>query len=243
MNDLQELESELESQGIPRGTYRVKPLDRMRKMIASRLTSAARDVPHFALDTEIEIDALLSRRAVWLAEGTRVSVNDLVIKASGLALHSVPEANTSFMAQGIVYHDSADVAVAVAIDGGLITPIVRDAQRKSVQAISAEMRDLAARAQTRRLKPDEYVGGTFSVSNLGMYGVSRFGSIINPPHGAILSVGAARDRLALRNGEVSSSKVLTVTLTCDHRVIDGVIGARWLLAFRALVETPDPLFA
>jgi pyruvate dehydrogenase E2 component (dihydrolipoamide acetyltransferase) len=165
----------------------------------------------------------------------KVSVNDLIVATVAKALIGVPDANVSFSEHGIVRHHHADVAVAVSIPGGLITPIVRDAETKTVREISQEVRDLADRARRRRLKPDEYNGGSFCVSNLGMYGVSSFGSILNPPHGAILSVGAIEDRVVVTDGSPAVAKMMTVTLTCDHRVIDGATGARWLQAFSAAV--------
>lgn len=225
----------LERSGILRGTYELSPLTRLQKFIAQRLTDAARDVPSFPLEMEIRIDALLARR------GT-LSVNDLLIKAAALALRAVPEVNSSFTPDGIVRHNGVDVAVAVATDTALITPIVRGADTLGVQEISATMRDLIARAKAGRLKPDEYTGGTFAISNLGMYGISRFGSIINPPHGAILSIGAGQEKVVPRDGQIAIAKMMTVVLTCDHRVIDGATGARWLQVFRDLVEEPSALF-
>lgn len=239
------LAAKCEQLGLPRGSYSVKPLDRLRKVIAQRMTDAARDIPHYPLDTEVRLDALLQRRAAHNAADPagRVSVNDLVIKASALALVEVPEVNVSYMAEGMLHHIHADVAVAVAIKGGLTTPIVRRAEEKGVAAIGTEMRDLAARAQAFKLAPDEYVGGTFTISNLGMFGVTSFGSIINAPQAAILSVGAGRSRLVMGADGVVEEGIMAVTLTCDHRAIDGATGARWLQAFTALIEQPDRLFA
>lgn len=238
------LAGRLELSGLPRGSYAVKPHDRLRRVIAQRMTESARDIPHFPLGMEIGLDALLAARAAHNgAEGAaRVSVNDLVVKAAALALIEVPEANVSYVPEGMLQHAHADVAVAVAIKGGLMTPIVREAEAKSVTAIAAELKDLAGRAQRFRLQPDEYTGGTFTVSNLGMFGVTSFGSIINPPQAAILSVGAARARPVLRDGVLAEEQVMTVTLTCDHRALDGATGARWLKAFRALIEAPARLF-
>lgn len=238
------LATQLEAAGIPRGSYDVQPLSRIHKLIAARLTEASRDIPAFPLEMEIRLDALLERRTAFNAtEEQRVSVNDLLIRAAALALKQVPAVNASFTAQGIVRHHSADIAVAVATDTDLVTPIVRAADSRHVRDIAAAMKDYVARAKIRRLKPDEYNGGTFAISNLGMFGVERFGSIINPPHAAILSVGAARERLMLRDGAVAAVQVMSVTLTCDHRVFDGAAGARWLQAFRNLIEAPEPLFA
>jgi pyruvate dehydrogenase E2 component (dihydrolipoamide acetyltransferase) len=214
----------------------------MRRTVARRLTESFRDIPHFPLDVDIEIDALLATRtsinAMLAAEGAKVSVNDMVIKAAAVALRRVPDANASFSPEGIAYHHHADIAVAVAIDGGLITPIVRAAETKGVAQIAGEMKDLAERARNRKLKPEEYLGGTFSISNLGMFGIRSFSSIINPPQGAILSVGVGERRAVVRGDAVAIATVMSVTLTCDHRVVDGAIGARWLAAFKALIENP-----
>lgn len=240
----------LEMLGLPRDSYALKPHDRLRKVIAQRMTESARDIPHFPLTMEIGVDALLAARAQHngtghngTGEAVRLSVNDLIVKAAALALMEVPEANVSYMPEGMLYHRHADVAVAVAVKGGLMTPIVRGAESKAVTTVAAELRDLADRAQRFRLGPDEYTGGTFTVSNLGMFGVTSFGSIINAPQAAILSVGTTRTRPILRDGALAEEHVLSVTLTCDHRAIDGATGARWLQAFRTLIETPAPLFA
>lgn len=232
-----------EKLGLPRDRYTVRPLDRLRKFIAQRMADSAREIPHFPLSLDIELDALLRRREAINAQATsKVSVNDLVVKAAAIALVDVPEVNVSYLPEGMLHHHHADIAVAVAIKGGLTTPIVRDAESKPVTQIGSELRDLAARAQAFKLQPDEYTGGTFTVSNLGMFGITSFGSIINPPQAAILSVGTARSRLVLREGAVAEERYMTVTLTCDHRAIDGATGARWLKAFRERVEAPDRLF-
>ncbi|MBV8593902.1 MAG: pyruvate dehydrogenase complex dihydrolipoamide acetyltransferase [Caulobacteraceae bacterium] len=232
----------LEQMGIPPGSYDLVPLDGMKKTVARRLTESFRDVPHFPLTIDVELDALLAARARINAMpdlgGVKVSVNDLVIKAVAVALMRVPDANASYSPEGIARHHHADIAVAVAIDGGLITPIVRAAESKGLLAIAAETKDLAERARARKLKPDEYTGGTFSVSNLGMMGIRSFASILNPPQGAILSVGAGEKRPVVRDGELAVATVMTVTLTCDHRVLDGAIGARWLAVFKAAIEDP-----
>jgi pyruvate dehydrogenase E2 component (dihydrolipoamide acetyltransferase) len=162
----------------------------------------------------------------------------MVIKAAAAALRREPEANASFTPDGIAYHHHADIAVAVAIDGGLITPIIRAAETKGVAQIAVEMKDLAERARTRKLKPQEFQGGTFSISNLGMFGIKAFASIINEPQGAILSVGVGEKRPVVKNGELAIATVMSVTLTCDHRVVDGAIGARWLAAFKTMIENP-----
>ena len=230
--------------GLARDSYEVRPHDRLRKVIAQRMTDSARDAPHFPLGAEIRLDALLDRRSEWNAsDAGRVSVNDLVVKAAALALIEIPEVNVSYMPEGMLHHRHADVAVAVAIRGGLTTPIVRAAETKPTTEIAVELRDLAARAQAFKLQPDEYTGGTFTVSNLGMFGVTSFGSIINTPQAAILSVGAARSRPVLRDGALAEERFMAVTLTCDHRAVDGATGARWLQAFARLLETPDALFA
>jgi pyruvate dehydrogenase E2 component (dihydrolipoamide acetyltransferase) len=232
----------LEQQGIPAGSYDLVPLDGMRKTIARRLTDSFRDVPHFPLVIDLEIDALLAARAkinhLLEGQGVKVSVNDIIIKACAVALKRVPEANASYTPEGIAMHHHADIAVAVAIDGGLITPIVRAAETKGLAQISAEVKDLAARAKSKKLKPEEFQGGTFSVSNLGMFGIKQFASIINEPQGAIMSVGAGEQRPVVKNGELAVATVMTITLTCDHRVVDGAIGAKFLAAFKPLIEEP-----
>jgi pyruvate dehydrogenase E2 component (dihydrolipoamide acetyltransferase) len=232
----------LEQMGIPAGSYDLVPLDGMRKTIARRLTDSFRDVPHFPLTIDLEIDALLAARAkinhLLEGQGVKVSVNDIIIKAVAVALKRVPEANASYTPEGIALHKHADIAVAVAIDGGLITPIVRAAETKGLAQISAEVKDLAARAKSKKLKPEEFQGGTFSVSNLGMFGIKAFASIINEPQGAIMSVGAGEQRPVVKNGELAVATVMTITLTCDHRVVDGAIGAKFLAAFKPLIEEP-----
>jgi pyruvate dehydrogenase E2 component (dihydrolipoamide acetyltransferase) len=232
----------LEQQGIPAGSYDLVPLDGMKKTIARRMTDSFRDVPHFPLTIDIELDALLAARAkvngLLEKEGVKVSVNDMLIKAAAIALKRVPDANASYTPEGIARHHHADIAVAVAIEGGLITPIVRAAETKGLAEIAGEMKDLAERARTRKLKPEEFQGGTFSISNLGMFGIKSFASIINEPQGAILSVGAGEKRPVVRGDQLAAATVMSVTLTCDHRVVDGAIGARWLGAFKALVEDP-----
>jgi pyruvate dehydrogenase E2 component (dihydrolipoamide acetyltransferase) len=228
--------------GIPPGSYDLIPLDGMRRTVARRMTESARDVPHFPLTIDLEIDRLLDGRARINAllekQGVKISVNDLVIKASALALKRVPEANASYTPEGIAMHHHADVAMAVAVEHGLITPIIRQAELKGLAQIAAEAKDLAARARDRKLKPEEYLGGTFSVSNLGMFGIKSFASIINEPQGAILSVGAGEKRPVVKDDQLSVATVMSVTLTCDHRVVDGATGARWLQAFKGLIEEP-----
>ncbi len=237
----------LAQMGIPDGTYDLIPLDGMRRAIARRLTDSFRDVPHFPLTIDCEIDGLLAARAKVNAllekDGVKVSVNDFVIKASAMALKAVPEANASYSPEGIAMHHHADVAMAVAIDGGLITPIIRKAETKTLSQIATESRDLAKRARDRKLKPEEFQGGTFSVSNLGMFGIKAFASIINEPQGAIMSVGAGEPRPVVKNGQLAVATVMTVTLTCDHRVVDGAIGAKFLQVFKAMIEDPVTMLA
>jgi len=227
--------------GVEAGTYSLEPLDGMRKVIAKRLSASNNNVPDFPLLVDCEIDALLAMRKelnTQAPEGVKISVNDMLIRAAALALKAVPAANASFTPDGIAYHKNADVAVAVAIDGGLITPIVRHAENKGLSTISVEMKDLAGRAREKKLKPQEYQGGTFSISNLGMMGIKSFGSIINEPHGMILSVGAGGPRPVVKDGALAIATVMTVNLTCDHRVVDGALGAEWLGVFKRYVEAP-----
>ena len=231
----------LTKRGIVAGTYDLEPLNGMRRTIAKRLSESNVNVPDFPLTVDCEIDALLKMRKELngqAPEGVKISVNDMLIRASALALKHVPKANASFTPDGIAYHHNADVAVAVAIDGGLITPIVRHADNKGLSTISVEMKDLAGRARTKKLKPEEYQGGTFSISNLGMMGIREFGSIINEPHGMILSVGAGEPRAVVKDGAIAVATVMTVTLTCDHRVVDGALGAEWLQHFKRYVQQP-----
>ena len=237
----------LAQMGIPDGSYDLIPLDGMRKAIARRLTDSFRDVPHFPLTVDCEIDGLLAARAKVNAllekDGIKVSVNDFVLKASAMALKAVPEANASYSPEGIAMHHHADVAMAVAIDGGLITPIIRKAETKSLREIANEAKDLARRARDRKLKPEEFQGGTFSVSNLGMFGIRQFASIINEPQGAIMSVGAGEQRPVVKGGQLAVATVMTVTLTCDHRVVDGAVGAKFLQVFKVMIEDPVTMLA
>ncbi|TPW04664.1 MAG: pyruvate dehydrogenase E2 component (dihydrolipoamide acetyltransferase) [bacterium] len=237
----------LAQMGIPDGSYDLVPLDGMRKAIARRLTDSFRDVPHFPLTIDCRIDGLLAARvkvnALLEKDGVKVSVNDFVIKASAMALKAVPEANASYSPEGIAMHHHADVAMAVAIDGGLITPIIRKAETKTLSQIATESKDLAKRARDKKLKLEEFQGGTFSVSNLGMFGIKSFASIINEPQGAIMSVGAGEQRPVAVNGQLAVATVMTVTLTCDHRVVDGAIGAKFLQVFKAMIEDPVTMLA
>jgi len=232
----------LQQMGIPEGSYDLIPLDGMRKTVARRMTDSFRDVPHFPLTIDLEIDRLLEARGrinkMLEKDGVKVSVNDIILKACAVALKRVPEANASYSPEGIALHHHADIAMAVAVEGGLITPIVRKCETKGLAQIAQETKDLAERARTRKLKPEEFQGGTFSVSNLGMFGIKSFGSIINEPQGAILSVGAGTRQPVARGDQLAIATVMSVTMTCDHRVVDGATGARWLEAFKALIEEP-----
>ncbi len=231
----------LAKMGIPAESYRLEKLDGVQKVIARRLTSSNVNVPDFPLTIDCEIDALLAMRKELngqAPEGIKISVNDMLIRACALSLKAVPESNASYTEDGIAYHHHADVAVAVASEKGLITPIVREAENKGLSTISSEMKDLAGRARDGKLKPQEYQGGSFSISNLGMFGIKQFGSIINEPHGMILSVGAGEPRPVVKDGALAIATVMTVTLTCDHRVVDGAAGARWLQHFKRLIQNP-----
>jgi pyruvate dehydrogenase E2 component (dihydrolipoamide acetyltransferase) len=232
----------LEQMGIRPGTYDLIPLDGMRKTVARRMTDSFRDVPHFPLTIDVELDALLAARtkinALLEGQGVKVSVNDMVMKAAAVALKRVPEANASYTPEGIAMHHHADIAMAVAVPGGLITPIIREAESKGLAQIATEAKDLAERARNKKLKPEEFQGGTFSVSNLGMFGIRSFASIINEPQGAIMSVGAGEKRPVVRGDKLEIATVMSVTLTCDHRVVDGATGARFLAAFKPLIEDP-----
>jgi pyruvate dehydrogenase E2 component (dihydrolipoamide acetyltransferase) len=232
------------------GTYDLVPHDAMRKTIARRLVEAKTTIPHFYLTLDCEIDALLALRK-QLNDATpvkktdkgdqpayKLSVNDLVIKALALALREVPEANVTWTEANMVKHKHADVGVAVSIPGGLITPVVRHADEKTLSVISNEMRDLAGRARNRKLKPEEYQGGSTAVSNLGMFGIKDFAAVINPPHATILAVGAGEERAVVRNGEIEIANIMTVTLSTDHRAVDGALGAELLVAFKRYIENP-----
>ncbi|MGS1105155.1 pyruvate dehydrogenase complex dihydrolipoamide acetyltransferase [Achromobacter anxifer] len=212
----------------------------MRRAIARRLTESKQHVPHFYLTVDCRMDALLALRAQANQGGAvKLSVNDFIVRAAARALREVPEVNASWHEDAVEYHAGADISVAVATDGGLVTPIVRDADVKPLSAIAGEIVELAGRAKINRLKPEEFTGGSLTVSNLGMYGISQFAAIINPPQAAILAVGAAEKRPVVdSNGQLAAATVMTVTLSADHRVVDGAVGARWLAAFRTLIENP-----
>jgi pyruvate dehydrogenase E2 component (dihydrolipoamide acetyltransferase) len=237
------------------GSYDLVPHDNMRKTIARRLVEAKSTIPHFYLTMGCQIDALLALRGQLNGAAPsrktekgevpvyKLSVNDMVIKALALALRDVPEANVSWTDSAMVKHRHADVGVAVSIPGGLITPIVRRAEEKSLSAISNEMKDYAARAKARKLKPEEYQGGTTAVSNLGMFGVKDFAAVINPPHATILAVGAGEQRAVVKDGAVTAATVMSVTLSTDHRAVDGALGAELLSAFKRYIENPLAMLA
>jgi pyruvate dehydrogenase E2 component (dihydrolipoamide acetyltransferase) len=229
---------------FPEGSYTIEPLSSMRRAVAKRLAQSMRERPHYYLSVDCVIDRLLALReelnthAANSDEPYKLSVNDFIVRACALALIKVPEVNVSYSEEGMLYHKHADVAVAVALDGGLITPIVFEAENKGLATISNEIKDKAARAKERKLKPAEYEGGTFSVSNLGMFGIREFTAVINPPHSAILAVGAGDKRPIVREGRITAAMVMGCTLCCDHRAVDGAVGARFLQIFKALVEEP-----
>ena len=214
----------------------------MRRTIARRLTESKQTVPHYYLTIDCDIGPLAEARKVMNAEleaeGAKVSLNDLIIKAAAVALRRVPEVNASWLGNEIHYHQVVDISVAVAIDEGLMTPVLRDADRKGIAQIASEVRELAARARDKKLQPEEMSDGTFSISNLGMFGIEEFAAVINPPEGAILAVGTIRNEPVVENGEVVPGRRMRFTLSCDHRVIDGATGARFMAAFKSVVESP-----
>ncbi|MGO7480663.1 pyruvate dehydrogenase complex dihydrolipoamide acetyltransferase [Rhizobium ruizarguesonis] len=228
------------------GSYELVPHDGMRKTIARRLVESKQTIPHFYVSVDCELDALLALRAQLNdaaprkdnAPAYKLSVNDMVIKAMALALRDVPDANVSWTDSNMVKHKHADVGVAVSIPGGLITPIIRKAEEKTLSTISNEMRDLGKRAKDRKLKPEEYQGGTSSVSNMGMMGVKNFAAVVNPPHATILAVGAGEQRVVVKKGEMAIATVMSVTLSTDHRCVDGALGAELLQAFKGYIENP-----
>jgi pyruvate dehydrogenase E2 component (dihydrolipoamide acetyltransferase) len=219
--------------------YTELPLTAMRRVIAQRLTQSKQTAPHFYVTVDCEIDRLLAMRAEANgASDEKLSVNDFVIKAAALALKKVPEANASWSEDAILRWSQIDISVAVSLDEGLITPIIKNADQKGLAQISAEMRDLATRARAGKLKLTEFQGGTFSISNLGMFGVKDFTAVINPPQSAILAVGAGEPRPVVKNGALAVATVMSCTLACDHRVLDGAAGARWVKAFKHIIEAP-----
>jgi pyruvate dehydrogenase E2 component (dihydrolipoamide acetyltransferase) len=217
-----------------------KPHSQMRRVIARRLTESKQTVPHFYMTVDCEIDEMLRIREVLNAgdKNLNVSVNDFVIRAAGLALRQVPAANASWSENAIILWERADIAMAVALEDGLITPIVRGADRKGLQQIAAETKDLAARARAGKLKLEEFQGGTFSISNLGMYGIREFAAVINPPHGCILAVGTGAPRPVVKDGQLAVATVMSCTISCDHRAVDGAVGAQFLGAFKRLIDEP-----
>ena len=231
------------SGNFPAARSRVQPLSTLRKVIAQRLSLSTQTIPHFFVTMDCDIDRLLDLRAELngMDENLKLSVNDFVLRAVALALMEVPDANASWTDAGIAMFDSADISVAVAIPGGLITPIIKSAEKKGLAVISKEMKELAARAKDNKLKPEEFQGGTFSISNMGMFGVKDFSAIINPPQTGILAIAAGEQRAVVKDGKLAVATVMSVTLSCDHRVIDGALGAKWLGAFKGLIEHPIKL--
>jgi pyruvate dehydrogenase E2 component (dihydrolipoamide acetyltransferase) len=229
------------------GSYEVVPHDGMRRTIAQRLTASVQTIPHFYLTIDCDIGKLLAAREEINAAAPKdkekkplykLSVNDFVIKAMAVALQRIPDCNVSWTEGGMLKHRHSDIGVAVAMPGGLITPIIRKAETKSLSTISSEMKDFAARARARKLKPEEYLGGTTAVSNLGMYGINHFTAVINPPHATILAVGTSEERPVVRGGKIEIAHMMSVTLSCDHRAIDGALGAELIGAFKMLIENP-----
>lgn len=230
------------------------PNSGMRKTVAKRLLEAKQQMPHFYLSVDCELDRLLDIRKQLNAKAAgdagkegkpayKLSVNDFVIRASALALKKVPEANSSWYDDAIVQYTNVDISIAVAIEGGLITPIVKNADQKSVQQISKEMKTLAEKARAGKLQPEEYQGGGFSISNLGMYGIRQFSAIINPPQSCILAIGAGEERVVIKDGKMTPATVMTVTISVDHRSVDGAVGAKFLAAFKEFIEQPITMFA
>ena len=229
------------------GSYDVRPNDGMRSVVAQRLTEAKQTIPHFYLNVDCRLDNLLAARADINAGAPtnekgkpafKLSVNDFIVKAWALALQKVPDANATWAGDSILYHHRSDIAIAVAVPGGLFTPVVKAADTKSLRQISDEVRDFAIRAKSKKLAPHEYQGGASSISNLGMFGIKNFAAVINPPHGTILAVGAGEERVYADKGQVRTGTFMTVTLSCDHRAVDGVLGAQVLDAFKQMIEQP-----
>jgi pyruvate dehydrogenase E2 component (dihydrolipoamide acetyltransferase) len=234
------------------GSYETVPHDSMRKTIARRLLESKLTIPHFYLTADVEITSLLRVREEINATAPtdkdgkpafKLSVNDFVIKAMAVALQKIPDANATWTESVMLKHKHSDIGVAVAIPGGLVTPVIRHTEGKSLSAISNEMKDYAARAKAKKLKPNEFQGGSTAISNLGMYGVKDFAAVINPPHATILAVGAGEERAVVKNGEIGIASIMTVTLSCDHRAVDGALGAQLLAAFREAIEKPLSLMA
>ena len=214
----------------------------MRKTIAERLVKSKNEAPHFYLSLDCNIDELLKVRKTLNSKSNneyKISVNDMIIKASSATLLKVPKANASWENENTKYFNNTDISVAVAIEGGLITPIVKNVQSKGLLEISNDMKNLSSKAKDGKLQPDEYIGGSFSISNLGMYGIKEFSAVINPPQGCILAVGSGEKRPIVINNEISIATIMTVTLSCDHRVVDGAVGAEFLSEFKNLIENPS----
>ena len=231
----------------PEGSYEVVPHDGMRRTIAQRLTQSTQTIPHFYLTIDCNLDRLLAAREDINAAAPKdkdgkpaykLSVNDFIIKAMAIALQRVPDANVSWTEAGMLKHKHSDIGVAVAMPGGLITPIIRSAETASLSSIAAQMKDFAARARARKLKPEEYQGGTTAVSNLGMFGIKDFTAVINPPHATILAVGTGEQRAIVKDGKIEIATMMSVTLSCDHRAVDGALGAELIGAFKTLIENP-----
>jgi pyruvate dehydrogenase E2 component (dihydrolipoamide acetyltransferase) len=223
------------------GASTVEANSQMRRIIAQRLQESKANAPHFYLTVDCEIDNLLAARRMMneqAGEGVKISVNDLVIRAAAMALIAVPKANASWEGENTRYFQHADIAMAVAVDGGLVTPVVWAAEQKGLAALSGITRDLALRAREGKLAPEEFSGGSFTISNLGMYGIREFAAVINPPQGAILAVGAGEERPVVRDGQLAVATVISVTLSADHRVVDGAVGAEWLQAFKGYIQQP-----
>ncbi len=228
----------------PTAPHEVVPLNAMRRTIARRLSEAKREIPHFYLSVDVELDALLKLRAELNARADadyKLSVNDFIIKACAVALRRKPDANVSFAGDKLYKFQTVDVAVAVAIDGGLITPVIRNADQKGLATLSAEMRDLADRARANKLAPEEYQGGGFTISNLGMYGIKAFQAVINPPQACILAVGAGEQRPVVNDGALATATIMTATLSVDHRAVDGALGAELLQQIKAIIQDPIAL--
>lgn len=235
-------ENPLQSYGFVSSDYVIEKFDPIRRMVADRLTKSAQSTPHYSLETSVLFDAILEVRNALNSNnndtGRKVSVNDTIIKACAIALEKVPEVNVSYIDGGFARHKHIDISMAVSIPSGLITPVVKRANEKSAQEIAVETKDLVARALKMKLRPSEYKGGTFCISNLGMFGVNRFNSILNPPQACILSVGGTSQQAQVDNGEISIAAVVNLTLTCDHRVVDGAVGARFLQNLKEQLEAP-----
>ncbi len=229
----------------PTGASRTVPHTTMRKVIARRLSESKATIPHFYVSMDVELDALMALRSQLNAlssdegqDAFKLSVNDMLIKAAALALKQVPEVNASFTEDAMILHEDADISVAVSLDDGLITPIVRAAERKSLKQISQEAKSLVSRARAGKLKPEEFQGGTFSISNMGMFGVKEFAAIVNPPQAAILAIAAGKRQPVVSGDDIRIATVMTVTLSVDHRAVDGAMAAKWLSAFRSIVQAP-----